>query len=688
MSTASALVQRIAALRAEIREHNHRYYVLDDPSIPDAEYDRLFAELQQLESHYPDLITPDSPTQRVGATPCAELGAVQHALPMRSLDNAMTDTALAEFHQRIVAALALPESEPIVYTAEPKFDGLAVSLRYESGVLVLAATRGDGTRGEDVTHNVRTIPNVPLRLLGADWPEVLEVRGEVYMPRDGFEQLNAQLQQRGERLFANPRNAAAGSLRQLDPRITARRPLRLCVYGWGEVTAEIGDSQSAWLQRLAQWGLPISPELQCVTGLDGCRAYFAALGARRETLPYDIDGVVFKLDALAAQVALGATAHHPRWAIARKFPAQEALTVVDAVEFQVGRTGAVTPVARLRPVAVGGVTVANATLHNLDEVRRKDVRIGDAVVIRRAGDVIPEIVRVLVERRPADAPLIELPTACPVCGSAVIRAEGEAVARCSGGLWCPAQRKEAIRHFASRRALDIEGLGEKLIEQLVDLDWVREPADLYHLSGEQLARLERMGEKSAANLLAALEHSRETTLARFIFALGIREVGETTAQLLAEQLASIEAVQSASVEELVAIKGIGPVVAERIVQFMAQPHNREAIAHLLAAGVHWPEVVRSAEPASAAALPLAGKTLVITGTLSQPREVIAARLQALGAKVTGSVSKKTDYLLAGAEAGSKLAKAEALGVAVLDEAALEELLARLNTLPLEDTTDD
>ena len=685
--TSSAITQRIEALRAEIRHHNHRYYVLDDPEIPDAEYDRLFAELQRLEAEHPALITPDSPTQRVGAEPRPELGEVRHAVPMISLDNAMNDERLVEFHRRLT--VALPEFDPVLYTAEPKFDGLAITLRYESGVLVLAATRGDGTRGEDVTHNARTIPNVPLRLLGEDWPEVLEVRGEVYMPRAGFDRLNARLEERGERPFANPRNAAAGSLRQLDPRVTARRPLRFCAYGWGEIAGEPGESQFEMLQRLAGWGLPISPELRQVAGLDGCRDYFEALGRRRATLDYDIDGVVFKLDRLSAQAALGATAHHPRWAIARKFPAQEALTEVEAVEFQVGRTGAVTPVARLRPVQVGGVTVSKATLHNLDEVRRKDVRIGDSVYIRRAGDVIPEIVRVLVERRPDGARLVELPTQCPVCGSDVIRPEGEAVARCSGGLWCPAQRKEAIRHFAARRALDIEGLGEKLIEQLVDLEWVREPADLYRLTAGRLALLERMGEKSAANLIAALEHSKHTTLARFVFALGIREVGETTAQLLAEHLGGIEALMAASVEDLVAIKGIGPVVAAHIVGFMAQAHNREAIAHLLAAGIHWPEVERSdSMPAEPSVAPLTGQTFVITGTLSRPREEFAARLQGLGAKVTGSVSKKTDYLLAGAEAGSKLDKAETLGVTVIDEAGLESLIARLQALHGDDGRSD
>ncbi|MGQ9831451.1 MAG: NAD-dependent DNA ligase LigA [Thermochromatium sp.] len=681
--TPSDLVQRIEALRAEIRYHNYRYYVLDDPEISDAEYDRLFAELQQLEAEHPELITPDSPTQRVGAEPRSEFAVVEHSVPMLSLDNALDDDALAEFHQRLVAAL--PGVDPILYTAEPKIDGLAVSLRYESGVLVLAATRGDGTRGEDVTHNVRTIPSVPLRLLGDDWPKVLEVRGEVYMPRAGFDRLNARLKVRGERPFANPRNAAAGSLRQLDPRVTARRPLRFCAYGWGEMSGEMGESQFALLQRLAGWGLPISPELRRVAGLDGCRDYFQEMERRRLALAYDIDGVVFKLDQLSAQRALGSTAHHPRWAIARKFPAEEAVTEVESVEFQVGRTGAVTPVARLRPVQVGGVTVSKATLHNFDEMRRKDVHIGDLVIVRRAGDVIPEIVRVLVEQRPAWVRPVEPPTQCPVCGSDVIRPPGEVVARCSGGLWCPAQRKEALRHFAARRALDIKGLGERLIEQLVDLGWVREPADLYALTADRLAQLEHMGEKSAANLIAALERSKSTTLARFIFALGIREVGETTAQLLAEHLGGIEALLTARVETLVAIKGIGPVVAAHIVGFMAQRHNREAIAHLLAAGIHWSEVERDA---ATSAVPLAGKTFVITGTLSRPREEVAAWLRRLGARVASSVSSKTDYLLAGAEAGSKLAKAERLGVAVIDEAELAALIASLQRPHGEDRRSD
>ncbi|NCC27923.1 MAG: NAD-dependent DNA ligase LigA [Gammaproteobacteria bacterium] len=745
---ADAAAERAEWLRTEIARHNVRYYVLDDPEIPDAEYDRLFAELQTLESAYPDLKTPDSPTQRVGAAPLSAFAAVRHRLPMISLANAMSDGELVEFDRRIAAAL--PGTDPVLYTAEPKLDGLAMSIRYEAGLLVQAATRGDGSTGEDVTANVRTVKSVPLRLVGEDWPAVLEVRGEVYMTREGFARLNRDAAQRGERVFANPRNAAAGSLRQLDPSVTATRPLRFCCYGWGELSLDPGESQYAMLQRLAGWGIPISKELHQVEGADGCRAYFDDLGRRRDALPYEIDGVVFKVDRIADQIGLGATSHHPRWAIARKFPAQEELTLVEAVEFQVGRTGAVTPVARLQPVQVGGVTVANATLHNMDEVLRKDVRAGDSVVIRRAGDVIPEVVSVLLERRPPDAVPVEIPARCPVCGSDVLRPPGEVVARCTGGLYCPAQRKQAIRHFASRRAMDIEGLGERLIEQLVDLGLVREPADLYRLTAEQLVGLERMGEKSAANLIDALERSKSTSFARFIFALGIPDVGETTAQALAEQFSGIAelartreadfvrnrgvkgvgrdtatvlhrfliehpgieaqgdlahwlaglnlpgltpararalaghfedlaALRAAELEDLYLnstrlVEGVGPVVAAEIAGFFAQGHNREAIERLLEAGIHWPD--SSAPAQTSHALPLAGKTVVITGTLSRPREEIAAWLQDAGAKVTNSVSKKTHYLIAGEAAGSKLEKAQSLGVAILDEAMLSALLDR------------
>ncbi len=738
---------RAESLRAEIRRHNHRYHVLDDPEIPDAEYDRLVQVLLALEAEYPELVTPDSPTQRVGAEPRPEFLEVRHRVPMMSLDNAMSDEGLAEFHRRVVALLG--DQDPILYVAEPKVDGLAVSLRYEQGRLVQGATRGDGSRGEDVTHNVRTLRMVPLRLLGADYPDLLEVRGEVYMTRAGFARLNAEIRGRGERTFANPRNAAAGSLRQLDPRITADRPLAFCCYGWGEMSASPGESHHAMLRRIADWGLPVSRELERVQGVEGCRAYFERLGERRDGLDFDIDGVVFKVDRLSDQDRLGTTTHHPRWAIARKFPPQEALTRLDAVDFQVGRTGAVTPVARLRPVSVGGVTVSNATLHNMDEVIRKDVRIGDTVVVRRAGEVIPEVVRALADRRPPDALAVELPARCPVCGADVIRPEGEAAARCTGGLYCPAQRKEAIKHFASRRAMDIEGLGDKLIEQLVDLEWVREPADLYRLAPTQLAGLERMGEKSAANLVAALERSKETSLARFIYALGIREVGEATAQALAEAFDSLEALMEAREADFVRtrgikgigaetaanvtaflgehpglesqgdladwlaglevrgltraraqllaerfgdlrslraagaedlyfhrcrrVEGVGPVVAAHIAGFFAQARNREAIERLLEAGVHWSQTEDREQ--SAVEPPLGGQTFVITGTLSRPRDEIKAWLQGLGARVTSSLSKNTDYLLAGDAAGSKLGKARALGVQVLDEAGLTALIA-------------
>ena len=741
---------RAEALRGQLRYHNHRYYVLDDPEIPDGDYDRLFRELADLESRYPDLVTPDSPTQRVGAAPRPEFTQVRHCLPMISLDNAMDDADLAEFHRRVRSGLAA--TGEAAFTAEPKLDGLAVSIRFEQGALVQAATRGDGTTGEDITANVRTIQAVPLRLLGADYPAVLEVRGEVYLPHAGFTRMNAQALARGDRTFANPRNAAAGSLRQLDPRITAARPLRFCCYGWGETSADPGESQFAMLQRLAGWGVPISRELRQVTGLTGCRDYFDDLGRRREALGYDIDGVVFKLDCIPDQAALGATIHHPRWAIARKFPAQEALTVVEAVEFQVGRTGALTPVARLTPVAVGGVTVANATLHNMDEVERKDVRIGDSVSVRRAGDVIPEIVRALPGRRPPDAQAVVLPARCPVCGADVIRPAGEAVARCSGGLYCPAQRKEAIRHFASRKAMDIEGLGEKLIDQLVERGLVQEPADLYRLTQGQLAALERMGDKSAENLIAALARSRETSFARFIFALGIREVGEATAAALAAHFDSLAALMAAREADFLPtrgvrgvgpaaaqalqawllahpdaqatpdlgewlaaqqipglnraaaaalgaacgtlerlrgalpadlvgagaglVEGVGPVVAAHLVGFFAQAHNREAIERLIAAGIRWPAAAMTpGSPAGSQARPLAGKTFVITGTLSRPRDAFKAQLESLGAKVAGSVSRATDFLLAGAAAGSKLTKAQELGVPIMTEEQLARLIA-------------
>ena len=657
-------------LRGQIQQHNYYYYVLDDPRIPDSEYDRLFRSLQQLEAEHPELVTADSPTQRVGGEPLAAFDQVEHAVPMLSLENALSAEAMAEFDRRVRERLG--RDEAVSYVAEPKIDGLAISLRYEDGLLVQAATRGDGSRGENVTQNVRTIPSVPLRLLGEGWPARLEVRGEIFMPRQGFDALNRRQREQGEKTFANPRNAAAGSLRQLDPRVTATRPLAMYCYGLGEVGGKLAaETHSGCMHLLRGWGLPVSPELVVLTGLEACAAYFADIGARRGTLAYDIDGVVFKVDNLADQQALGHVARAPRWAIAQKFPAQEALTTVEAVEFQVGRTGAVTPVARLAPVFVGGVTVSNATLHNMDEVRRKDVRVGDTVYVRRAGDVIPEVVRVLAERRPEKTQPVELPSRCPVCGSEVERIEGESVARCSGGLYCPAQRKEAVKHFASRRALDIEGLGDKLIEQLIEQDLIDDPADLFTLSAKVLAGLERMGEKSAAKLVEALARCRRTTLARFLYALGIREVGEATAQSLARQFGSLANIRAATEEALQETPDVGPVVARHVFTFLRQAHNRKVIEKLQAAGITWAE----AEPASAATeRPLAGRTFVLTGTLSEPRAAVKERLQQLGAKVAGSVSKNTDYVIAGEAAGSKLAKAEALGVTVLDEQGLARLI--------------
>ncbi|MES9992662.1 MAG: NAD-dependent DNA ligase LigA [Candidatus Thiodiazotropha sp.] len=663
--------QRIDSLRQEINYHNRQYYVFDDPKITDAAYDRLLRELTQLESQYPQLVTPDSPTQRVGDKPLQGFDEVVHRLPMLSLDNAFDEAEMGEFERRIRDRLKLDGDQPIRYLAEPKLDGLAVSLRYQKGRLVQGATRGDGSRGEDVTSNVRTIKAIPLSLQGDDWPEILEVRGEVFMPHKGFEALNRHARETGEKGFVNPRNAAAGSLRQLDPRLTAQRPLSFYAYGLGEVVpAPIAEQQSVSIRRLKQWGLPISPLHEVVIGVDGCIDYFQRIVQQRDGLAYDIDGVVFKVDDLELQQQLGFVSRAPRWAIAYKFPAQEEMTRVEAIEFQVGRTGAITPVARLTPVFVGGVTVSNATLHNMDEVIRKDVRCGDTVIVRRAGDVIPEVVSVVVDRRQADAKGVDLPSACPVCGSDIIKPEGEAVARCSGGLYCPAQRKEALKHFASRKAMDIEGLGDKLVEQLVEQGLVDTPADLFALTLEHLSALERMAEKSAQNLLQALEKSKSTSLERFLFALGIREVGEATAQSLANQFATLDAIEEADQDSLQETPDVGPIVAAHVHSFFRQAHNREVIEQLLRAGIHWPAV--AVRPVTDN--PLSGKTVVISGTLSRPRDEIKQELQSLGAKVTGSVSKKTDYLLAGDAAGSKLTKAEKLGVAVLNEASLKELL--------------
>jgi DNA ligase (NAD+) len=661
------LEKRVEKLREQIRYHNYRYYVLDDPEIPDAEYDRLLRELQELEKAHPELVTPDSPTQRVGAEPLSAFKAVRHEVPMLSLDNAFNDDELSEFDRRVRERL---DVDSVDYAAEPKLDGVAVSILYEGGLLVRGATRGDGSKGEDITQNVRTIDSVPLRLMGKGYPQRLEVRGEVFISHAGFDKLNKLAAKQGQKAFANPRNAAAGSLRQLDARVTAQRPLEIYCYGVGLVDGgKLPDRHGDILQQLREWGLRVYPGIERVRGLRGCIDYYRSLEKQRERLPFDIDGVVFKVDRLDQQKKMGFVARAPRWAVARKFPAQEELTRVQGIDVQVGRTGAITPVARLEPVFVGGVTVTNATLHNEDEVRRKDVRIGDTVIVRRAGDVIPEVVAVIKERRPSSARKFVMPTRCPVCGSDVEKVDGEAVARCTGGLYCEAQRKEAIKHFASRRAMDIEGLGDKLVEQLVDQKLIDDVAGLYGLDADTLAGLERMGQKSAANLVAALEKSKETTLDRFLYALGIREVGDATARSLARELGELDALMNATVEQLEAIRDIGPIVARHIVHFFGEAHNRKVIEKLLSAGINWPAVERAVHQ------PLQGNTYVITGTLSgMTREEAKEALQALGAKVSGSVSKKTTALIAGEKAGSKLTKAETLGVEVLSEKDLMKLL--------------
>jgi len=655
--------QQLTQLRNLINEHNYYYYVLDDPHIPDGDYDQLLTTLQALEAQYPELITPDSPTQRVGAKPLSQFDEVVHTLPMLSLSNAFQEEEVYEFDKRVRERLQISQVE---YVAEPKMDGLAVSLRYERGQLVTAATRGDGYRGEEVTQNVKTIPTVPLKLRGNDYPSVLEVRGEVFMPKTGFTQLNQQQAAKGDKLFANPRNAAAGSLRQLDPKITAARPLVFVSYGVGMIAGrELPDYHSEMLHALQIWGLPISPYFQVVNNVTDGLHYYQTILARRYELPFDIDGVVYKVNQISYQTSLGTISRAPRWALAHKFPAQEAMTQVLAIEVQVGRTGVLTPVARLAPVNVGGVTVTNATLHNHDEIQRKDVRVEDTVIVRRAGDVIPEIVRVVLEKRPAHSQPYRFPTHCPVCGSLV-----EAATRCTGGLICSAQRKQALQHFASRRAMNIEGLGEKLVEQLVDRNLVQEVADIYTLPLAQWADLARMGEKSANNLRQALENSKTTTLARFLYALGIREVGEATAQVLAQQFGSLEQLQQASEEVLQQVPDIGPVVANQVFSFFQQSRNLEVIRRLQAVGIHWEESipVRRGE--------LAGQIFVLTGTLkSLTREEAKARLQQLGAKVSSRVSKKTDYVVAGEAAGSKLEKARELGIKVIDEAELLRLLS-------------
>ncbi|MGN6082522.1 NAD-dependent DNA ligase LigA [Trinickia sp.] len=661
--------ERAAWLRSELERANYQYYVLDQPQIPDAEYDRLYSELQSIESAHPDLITPESPTQRVGGEVASGFAPVVHALPMLSLNNGFTDEDVTAFDKRVSDRL---DRAPVEYSCELKFDGLAIALRYEDGRLVQAATRGDGSTGEDVTRNVRTVRSIPLRLKGDRIPKVLEIRGEVLMFRRDFDRLNAQQREAGQREFANPRNAAAGSLRQLDSSITARRPLSFFAYGIGVLEGvPMPDTHDALLDWYAELGVPVCGERAVVQGADALLTFYRRIGEKRKTLPYDIDGVVYKVNRKDEQDVLGFVSRAPRFALAHKFPPEEALTELLEIGVNVGRTGAITPVARLAPVFVGGVTVTNATLHNEDEVHRKDLRAGDTVIVRRAGDVIPEVVGPVMERRPPDARAFVMPTECPACGSAIERLPGEAVARCTGGLVCPAQRKRALEHFAQRRALDIDGLGEKIIDQLVEQNLVRTPADLFNLGFSTLVALERFADKSAQNLIDSLEKAKHTTLARFIFALGIPDVGESTAKDLARHFGSLAPVLDATVETLMEVAGVGPVVAESIHQFFAEAHNRTVIDQLRA-NVTWPE----GPPAPRAPQGvLAGKTIVLTGTLpTLAREQAKEMLEAAGAKVAGSVSKKTDYVVAGAEAGSKLAKAEELGIKILDEDGMRKLL--------------
>ncbi len=678
---ADAQAQRAAELRQQLHHHAWRYHTLDEPEIPDAEYDRLFRELQAIETARPDLLTPDSPSQRVGGAVLKELMPVRHAVPMLSI-RTETDTEATgaeAFDARVRRELGLTESDPPVgYVAELKFDGLAMSLRYEGGLLVRAATRGDGETGEDVTHNIRTIGQIPLRL-PAGVPETLEVRGEVYMARADFDALNERQRAKiaagvkGEKTFVNPRNAAAGAVRQLDSGMAAQRPLSFFAYGWGEVsdTAALGSSQFEVLMQLKAWGFPVAVQTARCTGAAELVAFHRRIGEQRDALPFDIDGVVYKVDELALQQRLGFVTREPRWAVAHKYPAQEQVTTVLAIDVQVGRTGKLTPVAKLAPVFVGGVTVTNATLHNELEARRKDVRVGDSVVVRRAGDVIPEVVSVLTERRQGEPEPFTMPACCPVCGSAAVREEGEADHRCTGGLFCAAQRKQAILHYAQRRAVDVEGLGDKLVEQLVDAGLITTLPDLYKLGFTALATLERMAEKSAQNVLDALDKSKATTLPRFLFGLGIRHVGEATAKDLARHFGGIDRIMDASVDELLQVNDVGPVVAQSIRTFFDQPHNREVVEQLRAAGVTWTE----GEGAQNTPQPLLGKTFVLTGTFpTLKRDDAKAMLEAAGAKVAGSVSKKTDYVVAGEEAGSKLEKARELGVAVIDEAGMLALL--------------
>ncbi len=661
-------LKHIEKLRSEIREHNYKYYVLNSPSISDAKYDRLFCELQDLEAKYPELITPDSPTQRVGAEPLKQFQQVKHEVPMLSLQNAFKENELQAFGKRIKDKLKIKKS--IEYVCEPKFDGVSVSLLYENGILVRGATRGDGNVGEDVTQNVRTIASIPLRLRSQDYPHILEVRGEIYIPKRDFEKYNQLALEAGEKVFVNPRNAAAGSLRQLDPNITAKRPLQIYCYTIVRIdNGKMPQEQADILKLLKKWGFRVNSEIKGVSGIDGCLAYYRKMQHKRNALSYEIDGVVYKVNDLNFQAKLGIVSRAPRWAIAHKFPAQEELTKVIDVEFQVGRTGALTPVARLKPVFVGGATVSNATLHNIDEIKRKDIRIGDTVVVRRAGDVIPEVVSAVLDQRPKNAKAVLLPTLCPVCKSEVVKAEGEVVARCSGGLFCKAQRKESIKHFASKTAVDIEGLGDKVVEQLIDEGLVDHVTDLYTLTVDKIADLERMGKKSAQNLINAIAKSKNTSLTRFLYALGIREVGITTARNLANYFGNLDDLMHADEEALQNISDIGPVAALYIATFFRQKHNLELIAKLRKLGVHWQEG-ETKKPQV-----LAGKTFVLTGSLeTMTRDQAAEKLRDLGAKVSSSVSKQTSYVVAGKEPGTKFIKAKQLGIKIINEQKLFEML--------------
>ena len=669
------VITQISSLRDLIRHHEYCYYVLDAPEIPDVEYDKLIKQLQNLELAHPELITPDSPTQRVGGAPLSQFSSIRHQLPMLSLDNVFDESSFIAFNKRIKDRLELDEDQAVEYCCELKLDGLAVSLLYENGQLIQAATRGDGTTGEDITANVRTIKTIPLVLQGENIPSRLEVRGEVFMTHKGFAKLNAEAEKRNEKIFANPRNAAAGSLRQLDPKITAKRPLTFFCYGVGiNEGADLPNTHYARLMQFKAWGLPVSNKVQIRHGAQEALDYFKQIGDQRMSLDFDIDGVVIKVNSIAEQEQLGFVARAPRWATAFKFPAQEEVTKLNKVDFQVGRTGAITPVARLEPVSVAGVIVSNATLHNSDEIIRLGIREGDYVTVRRAGDVIPQIVAVIKDRRPADTKEVIFPTHCPICGSIIVRDEGQAISRCAGGLICQAQRKEALKHFVSRRAMNVEGLGDKIIEQLVDKDYVKTPADLYKLTLPMLCSLDKVGEKLANNLLGALDISKNTSLNRFIFALGIPNVGEVTAENLVNQLGNLTAIENASLEQLQSVNDIGAVIAESIIDFFQEPHNRTVIDQLISEeiGIHWPDVEIQLLTTDS---PFSDKTVVLTGTLSiLTRDEAKAKLKQLGAKVTGSVSKKTDLVIAGEAAGSKLTKAQELGIKVIDEQELINLL--------------